>query len=786
MEIRKGKAIWSCTGETGVDLYKIFTRDFEYTPGNEAAVLEISAASTFVVRLNGVRCVVDQLADFPGDITVSSCDVSGLLRQGSNNISIEVHYMGKDFLTVRQGPAYVQAVIACGNRVICATDSSWLWADMCSMEQNRDVVVTMQLGFTCCCDARCAGTEVFNHNAVEVPGHQDWQYTMRQVPPLLELAPPAVTIVQQGFLKRLAPDGRDFAKLCYNDYLVPCKGSDFFTAADENTGDEGVFGFFQRTRPQLSCDGVKCRFTAIAEEKKADGYYIILDLGRETVGYFTMNLDAPAGTIVDICHGEHLSDGRVRSTIGARSFADRYICKEGSNEFTYYHRRLGARYIELHFTNIPAQGVIALDYAGLIPLELPLPAAARFTSADRLTAKINQVSVDTLKLCMHEHYEDCPWREQGLYAYDSRNQILYGYYVWGNYDFVGASLELLGKSFDGERYLELTSPGRMPLTIPVFTLVWISELKEHLLYSGSDRVFAKYRDTVDKILAKALDCPAPGNSGLYHPGTDKKYWNFCEWNGKLSGLDADLQAPYNIYLYEALNSAAELHRLAGDAAKAEYYSAAAAELGKAVEKCFYDAASKCYLATSPAIEARQYEHIQAIMLANNLVPAEKVEALLDHFENKTLCGIDLSALRYLICGLHSTGSRGAELLKNYLQEILDPIVLSGATSLWETRFGDSDFDMAGSLCHAWSSVMPYYCGSIILGVTPITPGFAKFRVKPYCAALPAASGEIPTPCGNIEVSWEMRDGKMDITVIHPAGTEPVLEGDFGKVVVRCR
>ena len=82
--------------------------------------------------------------------------------------------------------------------------------------------------------------------------------------------------------------------------------------------------------------------------------------------------------------------------------------------------------------------------------------------------------------------------------------------------------------------------------------------------------------------------------------------------------------------------------------------------------------------------------------------------------------------------------------------------------------------------------MPYYCGSIILGVTPLTPGFAKFRVKPYSADLPAASGEIPTPCGNIEVSWEMRDGKMDITVIHPAGTEPVLEGDFGKIVVRCK
>lgn len=36
---------------------------------------------------------------------------------------------------------------------------------------------------------------------------------------------------------------------------------------------------------------------------------------------------------------------------------------------------------------------------------------------------------------MHEHYEDYPWREQALYAFDSRNQALYGYYAFGNYDF---------------------------------------------------------------------------------------------------------------------------------------------------------------------------------------------------------------------------------------------------------------------------------------------------------------------------------------------------------------
>ena len=93
------------------------------------------------------------------------------------------------------------------------------------------------------------------------------------------------------------------------------------------------------------------RFSAIPADASANGYYVILDLGKESVGFLTLKVDAPGGTVIDLCHGEHLDDGRVRSLIGGRNFADRFICCDGYNEFTYAHRRIGGRYIELHITN---------------------------------------------------------------------------------------------------------------------------------------------------------------------------------------------------------------------------------------------------------------------------------------------------------------------------------------------------------------------------------------------------------------------------------------------------
>jgi hypothetical protein len=58
---------------------------------------------------------------------------------------------------------------------------------------------------------------------------------------------------------------------------------------------------------------------------------------------------------------------------------------------------------------------------------------------------------------MHEHYEDCPWREQALYTMDSRNQMLCGYYAFREFDFPKASIRLMAQSIREDNLLELCS-----------------------------------------------------------------------------------------------------------------------------------------------------------------------------------------------------------------------------------------------------------------------------------------------------------------------------------------
>ena len=64
----------------------------------------------------------------------------------------------------------------------------------------------------------------------------------------------------------------------------------------------------------------------------------------------------------------------------------------------------------------------------------------------------------------------------------------------------------------------------------------------------------------------------------------------------------------------------------------------------------------------------------------------------------------------------------------------------------------------------------------ILGVEPVEPGYAKFRVRPVCAgsAVTWAKGRVPTPFGFMDVEWHLSDnGKLEIAVSNPRGTERV-------------
>lgn len=488
-----------------------------------------------------------------------------------------------------------------------------------------------------------------------------------------------------------------------------------------------------------------------AEGVDLEGNFALIDLGKEVVGYYYMDIEVPEACDIHIGWGEHVEDLRVRTRIGSRNFAALYKAHAGRNIFFYPIKKMGLRYVQLHvhlkkeealeLAGMPrVESGIKLHYAGVRPAHYPYDQVNLFTCADRLHAQIYRICMRTLQGCMHEHYEDCPWREQALYAMDSRNQMLIGYYTFEEYEFAKASLRLMAKSIRPDHLIELMSPGEWPeRTIPSFSSFHLIQLGEYLQYSGDVEFIKEILPAAIEIAAEFID--RIEDNGLIAQFKGKQYWNFFEWQEGLDGgkhvFDTEYAAPLAALMVMAFEQMAKMCQAVAEnigesgsaeaetavydkaelLAKAESYTQYAENMKVAIHKYFWQE-DKGYYASF--IREGQLCHAceltQALALMCGAVPEELREGVLE-----TLTGnmgedfypVTLSTCIYKYEALLQNPEKYGRFVFNQVADIFGGMLYKDATTFWETEDGACAFHNAGSLCHAWSAIPAYlymrYC-----------------------------------------------------------------------------
>lgn len=186
----------------------------------------------------------------------------------------------------------------------------------------------------------------------------------------------------------------------------------------------------------------RCSSSLIFSGLRNEEYCYLFDLKQEEVGFLELELFSEAAQPLLIAYSEHLYDPtaekphilnvtpllplafdtalHVPRLIGGRDFSVEYQAKPGHNLYRNPFRRLGGRYLEIR-----CKAPLQISYAGIRPTMYPLKRTA-FVPSGETDRRIYEICVRTLELCLHEHYEDCPWREQCFYAMNSRNQMLCG------------------------------------------------------------------------------------------------------------------------------------------------------------------------------------------------------------------------------------------------------------------------------------------------------------------------------------------------------------------------
>ena len=426
--------------------------------------------------------------------------------------------------------------------------------------------------------------------------------------------------------------------------------------------------------------------------------HVLIDLGREVAGYPELEFDSPCDQELLFTFGEHLEIGKVSRLVGGRDFSFEFKAKKGKNKFFCPLRRLACRYIEVYFKE-PLQ----IGYIGMQHVYYPVTEKKKVIE-DELLRKIYDVSVRTLRLCMHEHYEDCPWREQALYALDSRNQMLFGYKAFNETEYQRSNLLLINQGLRPDGLLSICFPAGIDVPIPFFSLAFILGVCEYAINTGDYSIIADTKKTISTIINTFEE--KRGECGLI-PSFPPPFWNFYEWSegndGNLSGVSKGIyNSDYDLILNAMYVYVINLYN---KTARTDYDTEGVAN---AIKKELYVSERGLYkisvgndklfgqLGNALAVLAGlgNDELIKKIASCDGLTPAT------------------LSMKPFVYDALLSVGDKYKEYVISDIKKVYGAMLDYGATSFWETELGWKDFDLAGSLCHGWSAAPVYYLSSL--------------------------------------------------------------------------
>lgn len=431
-----------------------------------------------------------------------------------------------------------------------------------------------------------------------------------------------------------------------------------------------------------------------------NGSFAVYDLCEETTGQISFDILSDHDTEIIIGYAEDFAE-KVHSSINGRNFAFRYRLKKGENEFVQPFGRMGGRYLVLL-----AFGEMKIKSIGVYEAGYPV-SKKNHVFKNSLDQKIYDTAVRTNYLCMHSHYEDCPWREQAFYGMDSALQMKYAFSFFDDATFAKENLRLFYSTQRSDGLFELCAPSEIGTTIPSFSLFAAMALCDYYDFTKDKDFVFESKNIIEKLIrsfAERLD------NGLIARFFKKEYWNFYEWKTNLDGgdifrkedqipiIDLPLNALFAMALFKIGKMFDEL-KIEND------YIKTAERIRKELDDKFYDESKKAFYCFLYRGEKSEHNELcEVLMLAINSIHSAVAakNVIRERFDPVTIAFFGIKA-----DALINYDSDCKKFVLNKIRKVFGKMIKDGATSFYETEKGKADFGTAGSLCHAWASVPAY-------------------------------------------------------------------------------
>ncbi len=508
---------------------------------------------------------------------------------------------------------------------------------------------------------------------------------------------------------------------------------------------------------------------------------VVVDFGKVYAGRPRVSFrQGMAGHAVPMHVGYTLDpDGSVSTTHNTQgtdlSFA--YTQRAGDQTFEPYWY-LGFRYLQIDDPGetIGAGGIALVARHAAMPDGSP----ATFVSSSRTLDAVWNLCAHSALYTSQEQFIDTPTREKGQFLWDAANESQVVMRTHGDQNLSWQGLRDMARAqaryWPSGQTNEVYPNDDGAQDYPTFTALYPEWVWRYYLSTIDEATTVALLPTLSRLsdyLTSAVDPSTGLVSGLtISTNGDNQY-----------GYDYETTADttMNVLSVNALRRIAAIAALAGDDAAASAQSARATSLAAAVNRRL--ARTDGVYVDGLRAGGQQSDHASQLAnlsaLAYGVVPADRVDRVAAYVASLDI-SVEPDHGMELLRALHVAG-RDADVVR----VLTDPtfpgwaaIVKSGGTFTWETWTPN---DLVGdSMSHGWGSSALVAIQEAVLGVAPATPPsdgpFTLVSVTPPGGGVSHAAGTLPTPAGELSVSWRSsRSGRVLSLRIPPnAGAQCAL------------
>ncbi len=729
--------IWSPSAPPGQQAYVAFRKSFSRPENPGAATLHLFADSRYILWVNGKYALRGPCRFNPKQPEYDSVDLGPFLQTGSNTLAVLVHHYARAINgRIMQHAPGLTARLDIAGREVLRTDASW----SCS------------------------------HHTEYRPSPEAWS----SIPDVL--------------------DGR----LWPGDWTAPgFAGSGWEPAVKV---DGGQWGRLQpRGLPlprETELAGLKLAPSGRSLESAlplqlSAGQEVVVDLGRMAMAYAIVELEADAGSILQIQYALRFVNGKPAEAYGVGTT---YTARQGRQQFM-----AADQWCSHYLTLKCVSGRLAIQRLKMMDRRYPFERLGRFQCSDPLLNRLWDYAVNTLEaVCDDAYGSDARERDEWLQDPAEPN-------------FITTRVALAGPGPDGKpvysdprllknllRHAAQTQlpDGRILATFPTdrgpedchyfiedYACQWVEALR---LYYEATQDAALVRE-LWPVLVKQLDWFLQRRTarGLV---LAREYTSFDDPLAYITCEGAAL----NAFICQALRDAATLALAIDEKDQGKNYTQAASALASAFNQQLWNAAEGTYHAGFVNGQLLgPTAHAALLALDRGLVPEDRREStrkwFLRHYQRPggfhcgqnpdyakmvaERAGINMPVVYYWVFQeLYRMDSPAMDLeALNEMRRRWGPMVQSSdAGTLWETFEGSES-------CHNYGAVPAYFLSSFVLGVRLDGPVWnRRLVIEPRLGNLAHAEGVVLTEFGPVPVSWKREQDSLFFRFEVPPGIQATL------------